>query len=163
MVRGRIRTRSTIRRSPASFTSRGASPSSSVPTMASLSALVHANARRSRSRPFFQLSLPRNKTSGCRGNRSTSVATWPSPGGGSSTPFGMTASWGNRQPKRWSSAATAAACSTFDLSMVWILGFGKTAAPTDQVPDQHAPWQEHVRNASLARRAGCRPRRPQKD
>jgi hypothetical protein len=49
-VRGRMRTRSAICRSAASFTSCGAKFSSSVPTMASVPDWMCANARKSRSR-----------------------------------------------------------------------------------------------------------------
>jgi hypothetical protein len=100
-VRGRMRTRSAIRSPAASFVSWGAKFSSSVPTIASIPAWVPANARRSRSRPFFHVSLPTNNTSGCCDViASTSDAILPFWVNGSSIALGMTASCGSRQPKR---------------------------------------------------------------
>src|SRR5215472_18422811 len=83
--------------------------SSSVPTMASTPAGVQANARSSRSRPFFQLSLPKNSTSGCSDIIvSTSEAIAPFWDKGSSIALGMTANLGSRQPQRSSSAPSSA-------------------------------------------------------
>src|SRR4030095_4401123 len=42
-------------------------------------------------------------------------------------------------------------------------GFGKPAAPIDQILNEHASGREQVRNAGFARRTGGRPRRPQKN